>query len=82
MDAVKFGQRVRQARMDAHCTRADLGKHLGLTSAFIGRIERGTRMMSVESMLQLCRVLHVSPEALLIDGLTFLSNRQKPDAPQ
>lgn len=79
MDAVKFGQRVRQARVDAHYTRADLGKQLGLTAPFIGRIERGTRMMSVETMLQFCRLLHVSPEDLLIDSLTFLSNRPNPD---
>lgn len=82
MDAVKLGQRVRQARADAHYTRADLGKKLGLTSAFIGHIERGTRMMSVETLLQFCRVLQVSPETLLIDGLTFLSKPPDTDTPQ
>ena len=29
MDAVKFGQRVRQARVDAHYTRADLASSWG-----------------------------------------------------
>lgn len=80
MDSLKFGLKVRQARMDAHCTRAELGRQAGLTSAFIGRIERGVRMASVETLLQICRTLCVSPEDLLIDSLTFLSDPSEPDA--
>lgn len=71
MDTVKFGQKVRQARRAARCTQAELARRVGLTSAFIGHIERGSRVVSIETLVLLCRALSISPESLLADSLTF-----------
>ena len=56
MDYAALGVRVRSFRQHLHLT--------------LGHIERGTRVASLETLLQLCAALRVTPNDLLGDMLT------------
>ena len=61
----EMGQRLRQKRKELKLTQRQLANALGVTPGYIGHLERGTRVMSVEVLLMLCRELHVSPSWLI-----------------
>lgn len=61
----EIGQRIRQRRKELKITQRELAAALGLTPGYIGHLERGTRSMSVEVLLMLCKELKVAPSWLL-----------------
>ena len=42
---------------------------IGISASFLGHIERGTRVASLETFVALCNELHVSPQYLLNQSL-------------
>ncbi len=70
-----FGMRVRTLRRKQSMTQEDLAEKAGLSPSFIGHIERGTRIASLETLVELCNALQTSPqyllEASLDDELTY-----------
>ena len=65
MDYVALGKRIRKIRLEQQMTQETLASQLGLSTSFIGHIERGSRVMSLETFYTLCCALHTSPSALL-----------------
>lgn len=45
-----LGLRVRDARKAKHLTQEQLAEKVGISSSFMGHIERGTRIASIESL--------------------------------
>ena len=70
MDYKKLGMRVRQQRLLNELTQAELARRVGVSSAFIGHIERGEKKASMETVVALCNAMAVSPSVLLQDSLT------------
>lgn len=70
MDYIAFGQRVRRFRKQKRLTQEALAEQVGISASFIGHIERGSRIASLETLMQLCRALAVSPNDLLGEQLT------------
>ena len=70
MDYSKLGMRVRQQRELNDLTQGELAKLVGVTSSFIGHIERGEKKASVETVVALCNALRISPSVLLQDSLS------------
>lgn len=70
MDYRKLGVRVRQQRELNDWTQGELAKRVGVSSSFIGHIERGEKKASVETVVALCNALDVSPSVLLQDSLS------------
>ena len=66
-DYVSLGNRIRNARKQRHMTQEQLGEACDLSTAHIGHIERGTRSLSIESLVMISRVLGVSTDYLLMD---------------
>ena len=72
-----LGKRVRQQRKLAQLTQEKLAEKAGISFAFVGHIERGTRKASLETLVKLANALRVklanalrvSPEILLQDSL-------------
>lgn len=64
-DYVAIGQRIRRCRRNADITQQQLAKMIDCSTSFIGHIERGTRKLSVETLLAICHALHVSADQLL-----------------
>lgn len=53
-----IGNRIRAAREGAGLTQAELGDHLGLTKAAIGKIESGENALTIKNLFELPGVLH------------------------
>ena len=64
MDYEKLGVRVRQQRVLNRLTQEQLAEKAGVSSSFIGHIERG------ETVVALCNAMDISPSVLLQDSLS------------
>lgn len=64
-----LGKRVKQQRKLAQLTQEQLAEKAGISFAFVGHIERGTRKASLETFVKLANALKVSPDILLQDSL-------------
>lgn len=80
MDYVDIGRRIRIQRRHLNLTQGELAKLIGVSSSFIGHLERGTRQASLETLVALANKLDVSVDYLLSASLerTALSNLNKP----
>ena len=70
VDYEKMGMRVRQQRTLRGMTQGELADKVGVSTSFIGHIERGEKKASVETIVALCNAMEVSPSALLQDSLS------------
>ena len=70
MDYAKLGVRVRQQRVLNRLTQEQLAEKTGVSSSFIGHIERGEKKASVETVVALCNAMDISPSVLLQDSLS------------
>ncbi len=69
MDYKDLGARVRIARRKRSWTQEQLAEKVGISGSFLGHIERGTRVASLETFVALCNELKVVPEYLLCSSL-------------
>lgn len=69
MDYQAFGYRIRQLRKSLKITQSELAERANISASFLGHIERGSRVASLETLISLCNTLHVSPVFLLQDEL-------------
>ncbi len=67
IDYAMLGRRVRAARLTMGLTQAELSERLNVSPSFMGHIERGSRVTSVDTFVRLCNELHVYPSFLLAD---------------
>ena len=56
-DYGKMGKRIRQIRKAKGWSQDELSKRCGISMSFLGHIERGTRIMSLETFASICTVL-------------------------
>ena len=66
-DYASLGKRIRRARVEKNYTQEQLAEACDLSTAHIGHIERGTRALSIESLITISEVLDVSTDYLLLD---------------
>lgn len=64
-DYIAIGFRIRACRKQAGMTQATLSKAVDISISFMGHIERGARIPSVETLLRIANVLGTSVDALL-----------------
>lgn len=64
-----FGKRVREARVKANLTQQQLADKLDVSQNFLGDIERGVKLPSLEKLIQLSNLLKVSLDSLFADSL-------------
>ncbi len=70
MDYVKLGMRVRQQRVLNRLTQEQLAERTGVSTSFIGHIERGEKKASMETVVALCNAMSAAPSVLLQDSLS------------
>lgn len=68
---LKVGSRVRANRLNSGFTQEELAEKVGVSWSTISRLERGHLMVSIERLLDICRVLNVGLEAILCDYMEF-----------
>lgn len=73
IDYGEIGKRIRQVRKMRGWSQDELAKKSGISMSFLGHIERGTRIMSLETFTNICTVLHAGADELLW-GVTRPSN--------
>ncbi|MBR3943425.1 MAG: helix-turn-helix transcriptional regulator [Clostridia bacterium] len=66
-DYSALGKRIRKARKQMRLTQEQLAEACDLSTAHIGHIERGTRALSIESLVTISQYLNVSTDYLLLD---------------
>lgn len=69
MNYADLGAKVRACRKKQKLTQEQLAEAAGISSSFMGHIERGTRIASLDTLVALCNALDVSPEYLLSASL-------------
>ena len=65
MDYTAIGKEIRLKRLLCGLTQAQLAERSGISTAFVGHIERGTRVMSIETLYALCKALELSADRIL-----------------
>lgn len=65
MDYVRLGKLARDRRKELKLTQEKMADKMNISVAFYGHIERGTRVLSVETLYRLCVVLGVSADYLM-----------------
>ena len=79
VDYKDLGAQIRARRRIMGLTQEELAEQVGISASFLGHIERGSRVASLETVVALCNVLHVSPQTLLQGSLNDLDDHL-PDA--
>ncbi len=69
MDYIMMGRRIRLYRHQKKLTQEQLAEQVGVSASFMGHIERGSRVASIETLMKLCAVLNVTPNELLSDEI-------------
>ena len=62
-----IGERLHTIRKRMGMTQAEVAESSGLSDRTYANIERGTANMRVESLLNICRALHITPDTILTD---------------
>lgn len=65
IDYQAMGQRIRAKRKARHLTQAELAAQCNLSTSFMGHLERGSRVCSLETLIVLSDVLNISCEYIL-----------------
>ncbi|MDE6887122.1 MAG: helix-turn-helix domain-containing protein [Eubacterium sp.] len=73
LDYAKMGMRIRQVRKVKGWSQDELAKKCGISMSFLGHIERGTRIMSMETFASICEALDTGADELLW-GVAHLSD--------
>jgi transcriptional regulator with XRE-family HTH domain len=64
-EAAIFGEVVRRVRKEYAWTQEDLAERSGLTTTYVGQVERGDKVPSLTVVLKLARALNVLPAQLM-----------------
>ena len=73
MDYQDMGRRIRTVRRQRGLTQEELAEQVGISASFLGHLERGTRVASLETLVALCNTLKVNPDYLLSASLNSLT---------
>ena len=65
LDYGKIGKRIRQVRQTKGWSQNDLAKRCGISMSFLGHIERGTRIMSLDTFVNICEAVGARADELL-----------------
>ncbi len=65
VDYGRMGMRIRQARKAKGWPQDELAKKCGISMPFLGHIERGTRIMSLETFASICTASDAGADELL-----------------
>lgn len=64
-DFLAIGNKLCRIRKDLGMTQADVAEAAGICDRTYADIERGTVNMRVETLLRICQVLKITPDAIL-----------------
>ena len=65
-----LGEKIRKERQRQRYTQEKLSELCDISTSYLGHIERGSRKMSIDTLVTIANVLNVSLDYLLSDDLT------------
>lgn len=65
LDYTAMGMRIRQLRKAKGWSQDGLAKKCGISMSFLGHIERGSRIMSLETFVSICNALDAGADEIL-----------------
>lgn len=78
MDYVDMGKRIRKQRQLIGLTQQELAERIGVSTSFVGHVERGTRKASLETLVALSNALGVGVDYLLAGSLQSSPDEENP----
>ena len=69
MNFESIGRNIRKFRLEQHLRQGDLAERTGLTTNYIGMIERGEKLPSLETFIDILNALDLSADLVLSDVL-------------
>ena len=75
IDYQKLGAKIRKIRMENQLSQEELAEKCNISTSFLGHIERGTRKMSLETLLAVAAALGTGTDQLLFDQLPPTESR-------
>ena len=71
MDYVFLGKRIREERLRLNLTQEKLAEACGISTAYLGQIERGERCITLDKLIPLANCLGTTVDFLLSDCLRY-----------
>ena len=65
LDYQKIGRKIRAARLEKGWSQDRLSEKCNISLSFMGHIERGTRIMSMDTFACICGILQTGADELL-----------------
>jgi len=62
-----IGENIRSARKNRNLTIDTLSELVGISSSFLGTLERGESSLSIETLIRVCDVLGVSSDSIILN---------------
>lgn len=69
MDRKSLGEKIRQERIRMNFTQEQLAEAVGLSTTYIGLVEHGQRAVTLEKLIDLANIFHVSIDYLLTESV-------------
>lgn len=69
LDYFTIGQKIKKHRLEQGLSQEQAAELCGISASFYGNIERGTKIMSLSTFVDICQALQISPDSLLADEL-------------
>ena len=70
----EIGARIKNIRADNNLTQAQFGELIGISGQQVGRIERGTRTISVTLIAEICKQMRVSTDYIIFGFTNPITN--------
>ena len=67
MDWSSIGRNIRQYRLEYDLRQEDLAEAVGVSANYIGMVERGEKTPSLETLVAILNVLHISADMVITD---------------
>ncbi len=69
MDRKALGKKIRTERQQMNLTQEQLAEAAGVSTAYIGLVEHGQRSVTLDKLIDLANIFHVSIDYLLMDSV-------------
>ena len=76
-DKIAIGNKLLAIRKRTGMTQSEVAEASGLSDRTYADIERGTVNMRVETLLHICKSLHISPDEILTEENTSLQQKRE-----
>jgi transcriptional regulator with XRE-family HTH domain len=74
MDYKLLGNRIREERQKRKLTQEKLAEIIGISDSFVGTIERGDRILSLETLVKFANAFGITVDKLLQDSIDIESD--------